>query len=149
MRAGRSGFTPQTRQKSHFFTSGRRSRVKHGLVVTADTALLHKVCGNGDEGGAYESWTPQSHRCTIKDIKEQLSVRGVALGRAKEKSVLLTLWETNSLLPDKRPAVFVRPAPAFAAPVLQPGAVCGEVGEVAGRTKCRTSNSTSCCERNK
>ena len=44
-------------------------------------------------------------------------MRGVALGRAKEKSALLALWETNTLLPDKRPAVFVRPAPAFAAPV--------------------------------
>ena len=73
----------------------------------------------------YESWTPQSHRCTIKDIKEQLSMRGVALGRAKDKSALLALWETNSLLPDKRTAVVVRPAvPAFAAaPVVDPGAV--------------------------
>ncbi len=65
----------------------------------------------------WEAWTLQSHRCTIKDIKEQLSMRGVALGRAKEKSALLALWETNTLLQDKRPAVFVRPASAFAAPV--------------------------------
>ena len=53
----------------------------------------------------------------IKEIKEQLSMRGVALGRAKDKSALLALWETNTLLTDKRPPVFVRPAPAFAAPV--------------------------------
>jgi hypothetical protein len=71
----------------------------------------------------WEAWTAQSHRCTIKDIKEQLSMRGVAIGRAKDKSALLTLWQTNSLLPDKRPAVVVRPPPASAAPVAQPGAV--------------------------
>jgi hypothetical protein len=72
----------------------------------------------------WEAWTPQSHRCTIKDIREQLSMRGVVLGRAKEKSALLTLWKTNTLLPDKRPAVVVvRPPPASAAPVAQPGAV--------------------------
>jgi hypothetical protein len=63
----------------------------------------------------WEAWTPLSHRCTIKDIKEQLSMRGVALGRAKDKIALLALWETNTLLPDKRPAVFVRPAPVFRA----------------------------------
>ena len=55
----------------------------------------------------YEIWTPQSHRCTIKDIKEQLSMRGVALGRAKEKSALLALWQANSSLPDKRAAAVV------------------------------------------
>jgi hypothetical protein len=60
----------------------------------------------------WEAWTPQSHRCTIKDIKEQLSMRGVALGRAKDKSALLALWQTNTLLPDRRPA-FARPAPAL------------------------------------
>jgi hypothetical protein len=70
----------------------------------------------------WEAWTAQSHRCTIKDIKEQLSMRGVALGRAKDKSALLTLWQTNSLLPDKRPAVVVRSA-AFVLPFVQPGAL--------------------------
>jgi hypothetical protein len=70
----------------------------------------------------WEAWTAQSYRCTIKDIKEQLNMRGVALGRAKEKSALLTLWQTNTLLPDKRPAVVVRSA-AFALPVVQPGAL--------------------------
>ena len=48
-------------------------------------------------------------------------MRGVAMGRAKEKSALLALWEANSSLPDKRPSVAVgRPPPAFAAPVAQP-----------------------------
>jgi hypothetical protein len=45
--------------------------------------------------------------------------------RKGEECVAHTLaWQTNSLLPDERPAVVVvRPPPAFAAPVEQPGAV--------------------------
>ena len=50
-------------------------------------------------------------------------MRGVALGRAKEKSALLTLWQTNTLLPDKRPAVFARPAPALVLRAADTGAV--------------------------
>jgi hypothetical protein len=55
----------------------------------------------------YELWTPQSCRCTVAIVKEQLNMRGVALGRAKDKTALLALWETHSSLPDKRAPVRV------------------------------------------
>ena len=104
-------------------------RARAGLAArAADPSLRAPKRAKAHQATArvqWEAWAPQSHRCTIKDIKEQLSMRGVALGRAKDKSALITLWETNTLLPDKRPAVVVRPAvPAFAAaPVVDPGAV--------------------------
>ena len=102
-------------------------RARAGLAArAADPSLRAPKRAKAHQATArvqWEAWAPQSHRCTIKDIKEQLSMRGVALGRAKEKSALLALWEANTLLPDKRPAVFARPAPALVLRAADTGAV--------------------------
>ena len=51
-----------------------------------------------------------SPRCTMDEIREQLSIRNVVISnRVAKKDALLRLWEANSALPDKRCAA-ARPA---------------------------------------
>ena len=84
------------------------ARAVSGVAARAANAAL-KVPKRGKaknpERTPYELWTPQSCRCSVAIIKEQLQMRGVPPGRAKDKSSLLALWQTHSSWEDKRPPV--------------------------------------------
>jgi len=75
----------------------------HSHAINPDLKAPKKKKAAPEREDVWEPYNERaSRRCSLAEIKAQVTMRGVPLGYAKTKEPLLKLWEVNSDTPDKR-----------------------------------------------